>query len=273
MAKKLPQKYDKLDKVIIIAGLTLLIITIIATVFGWSQTHLFQPDAIDLVYYSRYLVILGGGFLIGYLISRIRQPKASRSAISFIGIVYSLLAYSVFILLDMLRVLVVNPIGTLPFPWGKVVFEGLPILAIVIVIILALLLIRRTPGTSRPLHWAVVMTFVAQQLSFILLTVIPYGGGEAISSTTLWAVLLGIITTPLFVGVISYLFLGKIKNILTRTFYAALIGVLFEALSIVVWEFRTNAEAAASEIFGMAVFIGVLVFTAVVIWRAHRALR
>jgi hypothetical protein len=268
MAKKLPRQYNKLEKVLTTAGVILLGVTLIATVFGLWQNYRFISDGIDVVYYNRYLLILGGGFLVGYLVSRMKQPKAPPS---FSGVVYSLFAYIIFNLLDMLRTLMANPIGTLDFPWGKIIFEGLPILVVAIVLIFALFLIRKASDTHRTLHWVVVLAFIVQQVSSLVLILALYGSVG--SDGPLWANLLTIITTPLFVAVISYLLLGRVKGFLGRAFYASLIGTFFGAISLVVWEFRTNPEADATQIFSVAVFIAVIVFTALVIWRARRAIR
>jgi len=274
MAKIHTQEYNRLERVLAIAGLAVIFLAVITTLFGAWNNRRFILEPLDIIYYYRYLVLLGSGFIIGYVLLHLKKPKMHLNSSIFISIVYGLLAFIIFNLLDVLRVIWVNPITALPYayPWGKIFFLGSPIIALLILFVVALIVTRKTSATNRILSWIVFLAFIAQQASLVIFAMANASHAVSVYDS-LWVMLLSIITTPLFIAAISYALLGNVKDILDRAFYSSIIGTICAVVSIVVWEFRTNPEANATEVFGIIVTICTFASMAILVWFARRAVR
>ena len=273
MIEKRIEKHNNLEKILTTAGLSLLGLTLLATIFGvWKNwSFVTNPDPIlNSIYYCRYLLLLGGGFMIGYAFVSLARDKKQPVARIFNAVVYGLLAFVIYNLLDVLRVLVRDIFGTLPYPWEKILFMGGPIIALLVLLGIAIIIKSPTLPHLR-LKRTFVVLFVVQQISTVVLalsnnfgnTVPPYGSLETL--------LIGVITLPLFIAAVAYIVLNNVKGRLTRAFYSSVIGVIYAAVSIIVWEFRTNPEAGATTIFSIIATIASLTAAALVVLYTRKA--
>ena len=72
-------KYLHLEKTLTTAGITLIIFAVIATLFSTWNNRGFVYEPFDVVYYLRYMLVLCGGYFIGYMF----QPKKSRKFFAY----------------------------------------------------------------------------------------------------------------------------------------------------------------------------------------------
>lgn len=267
MAKKYKDKYPHLEKTLTVAGVMLIFFAITATLFSAWNNRGFVYEPLDIVYYLRYLLILCGGYFIGYML----QSKKPRDLFVFNGVSYSLFAILTFFSLDFIRIPLRNLFGILPYPWEKIMFEGSPLIALAVVAVIAIILEKYTSAkkSNHIFKWLFIILFIIQQIGMFIypasISILPQ-----FSLVLLWTILLGIIITPLFIAIVAYLLLGNIKESLSRVFFSSIIGAIYGAAYIVAWEFSINPMAEATNIFGYVAAISVLALTAVLIWRARK---
>ena len=250
-----------IEKVLLFAGLALIVVGCIANVYSTYANMRFINDLIDSFYYLRYIVLLGGGFLAGYLLTR-----ASTDRRLFNGAVYAILAIALYLFLDQLRVLPPDFTASLPYPWGKIVFFGMPLVGLMIA--LALAVVSRPKVNSRTIgtvtQWVLVAAFIMYQ-AILLYTVIDVSD----LNSSLWF----IIVNPLVVAGLTYALLKKLPSRLSRLFYSAFIGTFYYVFVMVLWEFRTDSSAEATNLFSIIALVIALVFTAGLVWRARKAIK
>lgn len=250
-----------IEKVLLFAGLTLIVVGCIANVYSTYANMRFINDPIDSLYYLRYFVLLGGGFLAGYLLTR-----ASTDRRLFNGATYAVLATALYLLLDQLRVFPADFTTSLPFPWGKAVFFGMPLVGLMIALTFAVVsrLRMSSPAIGTVTQWTLIVAFVMYQ-AILLFTIVD--ASNLISS--LWFIL----ASPLVVASLTYVLLKKLPSQLSKLFYSAFIGTFYYTFVMVLWEFRTDSSAEATTLFSTIALIMTLIFTAVLVWRARKAIK
>lgn len=272
MSKK-PTKntYAQLEKVFTIAGISLIILGCIANIYGISQNMRFinNNDPLQYVYYARYIFLLGGGFAIGYLLTKKPANKL------FGGAFYATLAMTLFTVVDLLRFGLDALFGGLPFPWGKILFLGAPITTILVLLLAAYAMRSKMNGqTIKPfMQWGLIATFVAHQM-YMLVSGIYYlavGSASYPPNLPIWLIAASYLTFPLVIGAASYLLLASVRTWQTRLFYASFTGALYAALLFVLWEFRTDASAESTNMFGSVVATMTLILVGILLWRARKA--
>jgi hypothetical protein len=273
--KQTKSTYAKLEKVFTIAGLSLIIIGCLASLYGAFTNQRFIYDLIDPIYYFRYIILLGGGFAIGYLITKKTSPPTRYNRL-YAGVIYTLLTMALFGLFDIARVPFQNLSGYEPvYPWGKIIFMGMPLLAILAALIIAYFTQYKS-SRSDPSAFAkiaIVLSFIAYQVymlasgAYDLIT----GAATYAPDMPVWLIVGSYFITPLVIAFASYLLLSNIKIRFDRLFYAVLIGTLYSTLTYVLWEFRTDASIEATNIFSGIVTIITLIFTSTILWRARKA--
>lgn len=250
-----------IEKVLLFAGLALIIVGCTANVYSTYVNMRFINDPIDSLYYLRYIVLLGGGFLAGYLLTR-----ASTDRRLFNGAAYAILATALYLFLDQLRVFPSDFTASLPYPWGKVLFFGMPLVGLVIA--LAFAIVSRLRMSSQTIgavaQWTLVVAFVMYQ-AILLFTIVD--------ATNLNSSLWFIVVNPLVIASLTYVLLKKLPARLSRLFYAAFIGTLYYTLVMVLWEFRTDSSAEATNLFSTIALIIPLILTTVLVWRARKAIK
>lgn len=268
--KKQKKSYSKLEKMFTVAGLGLIIIGCVANIYGAVTNVRFIYEPIDLAYYYRFVILLAGGFAIGYLLT-----KKSVSSKCFAGVNYAILAIALSWLADAVRSTVPELWANLPYPFGKIMFFGMPLLAILITLLVAYFsqYKYKRSEVSKVTKMLIIVAFVISQLHFLVRSIYYLLDGTAIldPNMSFWYIVGSYLTTPIVVAGLSYLSLGTIKKRFDRLFYAVLIGAIYSILSLVLWEFRTDASSEATNIFGSIVALLTLIVAGILIWKARTA--
>jgi hypothetical protein len=269
MTKNAQSPYKRLEQILVVAGIAAIGLATIANLFGAWNNRSFISDPLDVIYYYRYIILLGGGFAIGYALSRLRQPKKQPGSALFYGIASGLLVFILADLLDVLRILIVNPLFTPSYPWGKFIFIGTTLIALLLLIIISFFTSRKAPTANRSFIAIVISTFILGQASIIALGFVQ-SSDALITEQSVWILLLGIVTAPLFIAVASYSLLNNIKEFSLRAFYATIIAALYSVILMTTWEFRTNPEAGATETFGLIVTVFSFASVAIILLCARK---
>lgn len=273
MAKTLKQA-AKIERLFSIVGGALIVLTIIATIISSFANRGFVHDPLELSYYWRHLLLIGGGFAIGYFVPFRRQPKAKLAERTLAGITHGLLAYIVFYILDFTRYFVTALFGQPHYPLAKFLFEGLPLTAVLLTLALSFAIFGTKPQLTqtRKMQKIFVAAFVIEEVGVIVTTFLATRYAE-ISPALIPILLLGIVTRPLFIAGVAFLLLGRIKSRLHRSFYAAFIGAVYFVTTQVIWEFRLNASYDSTIRFSLIAEVVLLFASIFLIWRMHHLSR
>jgi len=267
--------YARLEKILTLAGLILIAVGCIANLYGAFTNIRFIHDPIDFIYYFRYVILLGGGFAAGYLFAKKKSTQYSQL---FMGVSYAVLAMTLCWVFDLARVSLENLIGYLSFPWGKMVFMGIPLLSVIASLIIAYFSQYKRSSRSDLSTFAkvgIILSFTVYQ-TYTLATGIYFlvaGTATYDPNTPVWLMVGGYLLTPLAIAIISYLLLNHINKQLDRLFYAAFIGAFYSILTFVLWEFRTDASYEATNVFSSIVTALTVFLTAILLWRARKAIK
>ena len=272
MVKKKTKTQSNLEHLLSATGIGVIILAGIATLFSMWNNQRFIHEPLDIVYYCRYLLLLGGGFLLGAMVLRTKPAKNAEPTF-FLAATYAILAVSVFFFLDILRLLFRDFFGEPSYPWGKIIFLCGPLIALLIVAGIAFVLRKWAYGSALRLTKILFISLFAIQQIQIVWPVLSSMDTTVWSAESVWILLLGFIAFPLTVAVIAYLLFGKVKSQLDRVFYSALIGTMYFIATLLAWEFRTNAEAEATAIFGTVVTGLIGAVTILVLWRSRKAIQ
>lgn len=265
------KKTNHLERVLVVAGLALIVTGCIANIYGASTNIRFIHEPIDSIYYFRYLVLLGGGFAAGYLLAQ----KSALYARLFIGIAYAVLAVALFWLFDFARVGLQSAFGMPPHPLGKIVFMGAPLLFVGIALVVAYVSQYKanresvSPFTKGAILASFIMYQVgtlASELRYFVVDTATY------DPTTPWLALGSYLLSPLAVAIVLYAFLSTIKQF-DRLFYAALTGMLYSTFIFVLWEFHIDPSSEATNSFSSVATTISIVYAGILIWYARKAIK
>ena len=270
MVKKQKLTLTSVEKTLALAGTALVTFGSVSSIYYLYVNQRFIYELPSIVYYLNYLIILGGGFVIGYLLAR----KGSQLSKAYVGAVYAFLAILLYTLTFAVRFIIERFFGPIPFPWGRILFEGAPLIALIIAFAIAYSLQFR--GGRSALTLTSMKTFVG-----IFLVAQLYDIGNTIywavtspssdySASPLWLLIGGYLINPLVVAFIAFLSFKQIKSKTQRLFSSAFIGTFSYVLFYSLWNFRTDAAADATNIFQIITFVIVLLFTGGLIWRVSR---
>ncbi|MFZ1301171.1 MAG: hypothetical protein WAQ27_01150 [Candidatus Microsaccharimonas sp.] len=265
--------------VLIISGLLSLLLTMLATVFSFAANNSYIFDFIDAVYYARFIVIILGGFTVGAIFAYFSRKKQSKKVqktinLTFTGLSFGLLAYSLYILYDYIRVLTQPFYGDPGYPWGKLIFEGAPLAALLTVLVLAIILHLKGRIVSASERWfekVFVGVFIAQIAAALVSLVFILQYAE-MSDMTLLIGLLNVIVSPLAIAAVAYFSFKAIKQKTTRLFVSSYIAMLYAFVQSLGWEFRTNPEYQATLIFSTVLTVVTYLGAMAVIFLYRRAL-
>ncbi len=270
------QQNRNLQKIFALSGLVVLLLAIAATIFTFVMTSgPFIHDFMDISYYARYAFVILGGFSVGYLLSYFSTEKKKRTKTSliFAGVSFGLLTFSLYLLLDMLRLPIRDIFGEFTYPYGKLIFAGLPVATLLIVAFIAFILFMKgvkIAATSRRFQLLFLIIFLLQQIA-IFISVGFLSTDAEVSTMAIIIALVNIIATPLFISLIAYLALKVIGDTATRLFSAAAIGVIYQAATYMLWEFRTDPMYEATLIFSAVVTIATYIGAGVLIIASRHA--
>jgi len=274
--KKLSKKtLSQSEKILTTAGIIVLALTAVATLFTFMTSHPFIREPIDLGYYARFVITVIGGFGVGLLFSQFNASGKNKKVSVFTGISFGLLTYAIFLLLDYSRLPLRELFGTPDYPWGKLLFEGISIAALLIVALVAAVALYRKKAittASNRFKWIFIGVFTLLQIAMFIANGLISTHAE-VSAMTFLIGFLALITTPFAIAVITYVALKKISDTVTRLFYAAFIAQLYQVTQLVLWEFRTNPDHQATIVFSFIVGISVFVAAIALIFATHRSLR
>ena len=264
--KQLTKGHAQLEKVLTLAGVTLVLVGCIANLYGTYYNLRFIHDSIDFIYYLRYLFLIGGGFAVGYLYTHKSSEYKGHTEL-FGGVFYAVLAMALYWLIDLLRVGIQN----VSYPWAQILFEGAPLLAIVGVLVVAYIS-RQSLKHSAVSPFAKVLLIVAfsvYQVFYLLSSALA----QHSTSVPPWVILSNYALSPLVIALVAFILLKNVKALLNRLFYAVLIGNLFSILYVVLWELHTNPSYEATNTFSIVVMLLTLAFTGALLWRAYKVVR
>lgn len=269
--KQIKYPYSQLEKILAITGLLVIIIGCVANIYGvYNNLRFINDSTLTFLYYSRYVLLLGGGFALGYLITKKRENKL------FAAVFYATLTLALSLLIDIVRI-VLFTLGGISDLLGDMLFFGAPILSLVAAMIVATLShIRKDRDIlNRLTKTTLIAAFFIYELFMLATSVYFHVAKDALHDTSVPTLVLvgSLLTLPLVIALVSYLLLNKIKTRIDRLFYATFIATLYAALTIVLWELRTDASADATYIFNAAVSVVTLVFAGVLLWLTRKALK
>lgn len=275
--KKSQKKSFSLEKIFAISGILLVAFTAIATLFTLATSQVFIRDALDVAYYARFATTIIGGFTIGLLLAYFGQKRKNRTAngIVLTGLYYGLITFSLYLLADYVRIPLSNLFPAPGYPWGKIIFQGLPLAVLILTALLAAINLLRNhvqPWTDKVFQWLFIGLFVIPQISLVFSfgftspNDIPVG-------TALIMGALGILTTPLAVAVLAYIALHPISNHLNRLFLSSVIGTLFGTVMYISWEFRLSPEYSSTILFGIISTVLSYVAASLLLFFARRSVK
>jgi len=263
-----------LEKIVTLAGLAVITVGCIANLYSAYTNQRFIHDPVDYIYYLRYIILLGGGFAVGYMLARKKSTRYSRL---FAGVFYAVLAMAIFWLLFPARSGLQNLFGEPSYPWGKILFMGLPLLSIIIVVIITYFSQNKSnsSGVSTLAKVAMISSFVVYEVYTLISGVyfLITGTSTYSPNTSIWLIIVSYLVIPLVIAFISYLVLNNVKKRFDRLFFAALIGVLYSTFVSVLWEFRIDASEEATNIFSSIVIALAILLTGILLWQARKVVK
>ena len=264
--KPTTKTYHKLEILLSSAGLSVVAVGLIASLYGTYASLRFIHGISDLGYYLGYFIILGGGFLVGYILSR-RQKNATRQATLFAGVLYAMLSMSVYWILDALRIILQDSFGPIAPTWAESMFEIIPFLSIAIALIIGLFAhyILKQSIMGLFAKTLLITLFTAHQL-YIL---IPYL--TLFDPIAAKLIIVGILVSPISVMVPLYFVLGNIKPLYDRVFYAVLLATFYTTFGAATREFSADVSRPARISFYLVTTAIALLFIGIVAWKAREA--
>lgn len=259
------------ERILAIAGLVLIIGGCLANIYGACVNVRFIHEPIDVLYYFRYVVLLGGGFASGYMFTK-RLGRFNRL---FAGVIYAMLAMILFWLFDFARAGLQTVFDTPPYPLGKILFMGTPLLVVLLVSLYAYLVqYRKKLSDVSPFVKVVSLAgFGLYQLEILLAGAYYFIiDGVTYDTTTIWMVAASFIINPLTITFLAYILFTKIKRF-DRIFYASLVGAFYSLMTFVAWEFNTNPSQEATERSAISITVGSLLFIGCILWRIRRGIK
>lgn len=256
--------YAHLEKILTLAGLLVIIVGCAANLYGACANLRFIHDPIDVIYYFRYSILLAGGFAVGCL-SVVK--KSTRYNQLFVGVAYAVLAMTLYWLFDLARVSLQNLIGFLSYPWGKLLFMGMPLLSVIAASIVACFSQYQSNRSDLSAFTKAAIIF-----SFIVYQVYILASGSVVYDSTMpvWIIIGSYLINPLAIAIVSYLLFTTVQKWVDRLFYAVLVGMFYSTLTFVLWEFRTDPSSDATNIFSSTVTALAILFAGILLWRIRK---
>lgn len=268
--------YTSLEKTLIKAGVSVIALACLSSVFYAYTNKRFIADQFpSLFYYLSNLIILGGGFLTGYLLIK---PRPSKQARLFNGVCYALLAAALYFIYELLRVTLQHLIGDFEYPYSRYVFELGPLVTVLVTAALAVIFQLRTRTSKLTFHaaYTLIIAFTAYQLysfSQVIFYLFSEPNSFGFADTPLWIIASSFILHPLVVAAISYLALARVSLRLNRILYAVIIASLSSWLTILLWGFRSDASNESTTIFQAFTTIITICATGLLILKARESSR
>lgn len=263
--KNKKQKPVTINKLFALIGSIIILISCLSNIFGFYNNLIFINDTIGVIYYLRLIILLGGGFIIGYLFTNNKEFYDKL----YSGVVYATIANSFFWIFDIIRLPITNL--NLPYPFSKLLFEGLPLFAIVATLIIAIIIKRKYKNisTNNPINLLIICSLIITQIYSIASNLYYLATGVASFDpyTPIWFTIFSYSTLPIVVALTFYIFTKNIKPKLTRLFYATLAASLYYSFVMALWELRLDADLNATVIFDSIVTLTSLIPIVTIIYK------
>jgi hypothetical protein len=273
MVKNKKPTNTQIEKTLAIAGTALVILGCIASLFyGYKNQSFINTPIPDLIYYYNYLVLLGGGFAAGYLLTRKGKTRL------FSGVAYAFLTMSVYSFMELMRMTFMRQFEALPFLWQGIVFAVGPLFALAIATIIATILQRKPKQIDFSIgaKWILIITFVVTQIynsayGFYMTVINPANNDQY--AMPMWLAIGDYLVNPILIILVAYLLLSQVKNSFQRLFYSVFVGSFSYVLFLVLWKFRTDPSLDATNNFETVLIIVTILATSFLLWRARLATR
>lgn len=243
-------QYDlsRMHQVIALAGAFVAVVGVASGLYELWNSWRFVRDGADVLYYLRYVLLLGGGFAIAY-VARARA-KVVWVQVGVAGTTYGLLASVAYLLLDTLRVYIQNMVGEQHYMWNGLAFQLLPlaVLAIVSVLVWVFRGAKTSTLEQKPLTLWYTVLFGLLQLT-MLASMPTYG----VAKDIMLAINVIMMLLPLVYALATFALTAGMQTV-HRLFYAAIVGGLYAMLGLVGWGFRVDASAVATDAFAARLF-------------------
>lgn len=265
--------YQSLEKFLGLAGASLVVLAVVMSMYSLVANSAFGGmGGLTPLYYARYGLIMVAGFAIGYSLVTIaaRHRKTPEGLALFNGSAYALLALVLFFVLDYARLALQVGVGYLEYPWGRLLFEGMPLLAIFATLaIYYVLRVSRTStlASTKPFWVVFTVAFLLWQLVTFWQASITIFGAAQWDVVTLLFTMIAIVLTPIGVAAIAYWVFRGVADRGHRIFYAVYVGTFYYALMQFVWLMNMPHHGpwvAAAPIIAQALIV--LVTTALLIF-------
>jgi hypothetical protein len=244
------RQYDpsRIHQVIALAGAFVAVVGTASGLYELWNNWRFVRDGADVLYYLRYVLLLGGGFAIAY-VARTRT-KGTWAQLGVAGTTYGLLASVAYLLLDALRVYIQNIVGEQHYLWSGLAFQLLPlaVLAIVSVLVWVFRGAKTSTLEQKPLTLWYTVLFGLLQLT-MLASMPTYG----MVKDMMLAINVIMMLLPLVYALAIFVLTTGMQTE-HRLFYAAIVGGLYAMLGLVGWGFRVDASAVATDAFAARLF-------------------
>lgn len=269
MIKNKKTNSSKIEKTLAIAGSALVVLGCIASIhYGYVNQGFIDELLLDSFYYFKYVVLLGGGFATGYLLTRKNESRL------FSGAAYALLASSIYSLMEIMRLAVIRNLfgGTLPFPWETIIFELGPLFALVITILIAIVLQRRAKQTDFSLgaKWIFIISFAITQVYYLVVGLYALSDSGPYAMP-IWLVIGNYLINPILINLLAYVLLNRVKGNFQRLFYSVFVGSFPYIFFQILWNFRTDPSLSATNTFETNAIIITLAATGLLLWQVRLA--
>lgn len=242
--------YPSFEKIILLAGHLIVLLALAASAFSVIHNIRFVYDPFDVINYAKHFVLIGLGFVLGYLLSGYGPVAPTNETKVRSGLQFALLSYVLFVLLDITRVFANNSLLGIGYPWGKIIFTGLPIFALMLALVIHLLTLKwraHSHQIASPSFIVVIGLFIATQILWLIDRINILASDEVV-----WMTLLNAATHPIVVTVVALAVFRRVTSFTERLSYAVAVGLLYMITYSAIWEFRTNPDAEATNMFQLA---------------------
>jgi hypothetical protein len=242
MVKSTKKSDANITKILGIVGLAIVALGVIANIYSINKNLSFIHSVLDAGYYCRYIILLLGGYATGYI-----ATKGNRNDKLFGGTLYILIAWTLFLLLDLARRLIHAPFDYLGYPLEAIIFGGQAFFALCITIILGFAA-RRSKRRDLTKIWKILFAaayvlYTLYSLCDALLTIFDsYSSTETLPP---W-LLVSFLASPIVWATATYALLPRVDDRVNRIFYAIAVPALAGIFQLVAWEFQNEPTLDAT---------------------------
>lgn len=252
-----------------LTSIAVIVLVCAANLYGAFLNLRFIHAPLDVVYYFRFIALLGGGFAAGYLLTP-KGKKKDQDRRLFAGVAYALLATALYYSTDIVQAgLRVSSATDPAFQVSRWLFLTAPLIALAITAAFAFFAQyrRRNYDVAKGVKVSIATLFAVY---FVHILIVNIFMTKFTADATLWQVIGGYLVMPPVIATICYAFLGTVKPRTEQIFYSTLIALLYTTLLMVWPDVRTDAsERATMTVWYIALALS-LSTTALLVWQARR---